>query len=151
MGDARYAQLQAVQELVRRGMLESLVRDDVLASPQATRNYLQVTLAREVREVFWCLFLDSQHRVLASQPLFYGTIDGASVYPREVVRACLSHNAAAVIFAHNHPSGVAEPSQADRRITTRLREALDLVDIRTLDHIIIAGNQSVSMAELGML
>lgn len=151
LGDAKYAVLQATYELCRRSMVESLHRDDVLTSPAATREYLLATLARETREVFWCLFLDAQHRVMASEALFYGTIDGASVYPREVVKACLHHNAAAVIFAHNHPSGVAEPSQADRRVTQRLREALALVDIRTLDHIIVAGNRTVSMAEMGLV
>ncbi len=151
LGDAKFAQLHASCELSRRHMRESLARGDALTSPDTTRKYLVATLGREQREVFWCLFLDSQHRVLASEALFYGTIDGASVYPREVVKASLAHNAAAVIFAHNHPSGVAEPSQADQRITRRLKDALALVDIRTLDHLIVAGNRTVSMAEMGLV
>ena len=151
LGDAKFALLHAMLELSRRSLHETLQREDALTSPDATRRYLVATLSREQREVFWCLFLDAQHRVIASEALFYGTIDGASVYPREVARACLKHNAAAVIFAHNHPSGVAEPSQADRRITARLRDALALLDIRTLDHFIVAANRAVSMAEMGLL
>lgn len=151
MGDAKYAALQAVFELSRRAMIETLQRDSALTSPKDTQNYLLHVLANEQREVFWCLFLDNQHRVIASEALFYGTIDQASVYPREVIRACIQHNAAAVIFAHNHPSGSAEPSQADKRMTTQLGKALALIDIRMLDHIIVAGSITVSMAEMGMI
>jgi len=151
MGDAKYASLQAVFELSRRAMMESLQRDSALTSPKETQNYLLHLLGNEQREVFWCLFLDNQHRIIASEALFYGTIDQANVYPREVIKACLRHNAAAVIFAHNHPSGSTEPSQADKKMTHRLHEALALVDIRMLDHIIVAGSSTVSMAELGMI
>ena len=151
MGDAKYAALQAVFELSRRAMMESIQRDPALTSPRDTQNYLLHLLASEQREVFWCLFLDNQHRVIASEALFYGTIDQASVYPREVIKACLRHNAAAVIFAHNHPSGATEPSQADKKMTHHLGEALALIDIRMLDHIIVAGTSTVSMAELGMI
>ncbi|MDG1938774.1 MAG: DNA repair protein RadC [Pseudomonadales bacterium] len=151
MGDAKYAALQAVFELSRRAMMEPLQRDGALTSPEDTQAYLLHLLGHEHREVFWCLFLDNQHRVIASEALFYGTIDQANVYPREVIKACLQHNAAAVIFAHNHPSGAAEPSQADKKITQRLAKALALIDIRMLDHIIVAGSSTVSMAKLGMI
>ena len=151
MGDAKYASLQAVFELSRRAMMESLQRDSALTSPKDTQNYLLHLLGNEQREVFWCLFLDNQHRVIASEALFHGTIDQASVYPREVIKACIRHNAAAVIFAHNHPSGSTEPSQADKKMTHRLHQALALIDIRMLDHIIVAGSSTVSMAEMGMI
>lgn len=151
LGDAKYAALQAVFELSRRAILEPLKRDNALTRPQDTRNYLLSILAHEQREVFWCLFLDNQHRVIASEALAYGTIDQANIYPREVVKVCISRNACAVIFAHNHPSGSDQPSQADRNITRRLRDALALIDVRTLDHLIIAGNQTTSMAELGLI
>ncbi len=151
IGNAKYALLQAALELSRRAMLEPLESQSALTNPQSTRRYLHALLSHEDKEVFWCLFLDNQHRVLASEALFKGTIDCANVYPREVMKACLAHNAAAVIFAHNHPSGVARPSQADSRLTRRLRDALALIDIRTLDHIIVAGNSTVSMSELGLL
>lgn len=151
LGDAKYAALQAVFELSRRAILEPLKRDSALTRPQDTRNYLLSILAHEQREVFWCLFLDNQHRVIASEALAYGTIDQANIYPREVIKACISRNACAVIFAHNHPSGSDQPSQADRNITRRLRDALALIDVRTLDHLIIAGNQTTSMAELGLI
>ena len=151
LGLAKYAQLQAVVEMSRRQLLETLARGDALTSPQATRRYLQAQLMDEGREVFACLFLDSQHRVIIFEVLFFGTIDSASVYPREVVKCCLRHNAAAVIFAHNHPSGVAEPSQADKRITERLCDALALVDIRVLDHFVVGDGEVVSFAERGLL
>ena len=151
LGDAKYCQLQAVLEMAHRHLGESLAKGDVLASPEATRQYLHSRLQPYLHEVFACLFLDNRHQVIAFEELFQGTIDGASVYPREVLRRCLHHNAAAVIFAHNHPSGVAEPSNADERITLRLKEALALVDIRVLDHIIVGDGQSVSLAERGLL
>ncbi len=151
LGDAKFCQLQAVLEMAHRHLGESLARNDVLTSPEATRRYLRTRLQSYPHEVFACLFLDNRHRVIAFEELFQGTIDGASVYPREVLRRCLHHNAAAVIFAHNHPSGVAEPSRADAHITRRLREALSLVDIRVLDHIVIGHDQCVSLAERGML
>jgi DNA repair protein RadC len=122
----------------------------LLTSPQASKNYVKLQLATYEHEVFACLFMDNRNRVITFDELFRGTIDGASVYPREVVKACLSHNAAAVIFAHNHPSGVAEPSLADERITNRLKEALALIDVRVLDHLIV-GEEVVSFAERGLL
>ncbi len=151
LGTAKYAQLQAVLEMARRHLLETLTRSDALTSPELTRRYLRLQLQHEPREVFAALFLDSQHRVLAFERLALGTIDNAAVYPREVLRRCLHHGAAAVIFAHNHPSGVAEPSQADRHLTDRLREALALVDIRVLDHIVVGSGSSTSFAERGWL
>ncbi len=123
---------------------------DALVSPDDTRAYLKIQLDGELAEKFCCLFMDNRNRVITFETLFKGTIDGASVYPREVVRACLSHNAAAVIFAHNHPSGVAEPSRADEQITIRLKSALELIDVRVLDHIIV-GDECVSMAERGLI
>ena len=126
-------------------------RVDVLTSPEASRQFLIHRLACNDREVFACIFLDNRHRVIAFEELFYGTIDGASVHPREVVKRALEHNAAAVIFAHNHPSGVAEPSGADERITRRLKEALEIVDVRSLDHIIVGGTETVSLAERGLM
>lgn len=151
LGEAKFAQLQAVLEMARRHLHENLQASDVLSSPSLTREYLRAQLRSEVREAFAVLFLDNQHRVLAFEPLFYGTIDGAAVYPREVVRRCLHHNAAAVIVAHNHPSGIAEPSQADHRITDRLRDALALVDIRLIDHVIVGASECVSFSERGWL
>ncbi len=121
-----------------------------LASPQASKDYVKLQLATFEHEVFACLFMDNRHRVITFEELFRGTIDGASVYPREVVKACLRHNAAAVIFAHNHPSGVAEPSVADERITKRLKDALALIDVRVLDHLIV-GEEVISFAERGLL
>ncbi|PLX62182.1 DNA repair protein RadC [Sedimenticola selenatireducens] len=149
LGSAKFAQLQAVLEMGRRHLREQIHRADVLTSPQQTRDYLRARLAGYPYEVFACLFLDNRHRVIEYEELFRGTIDGASVHPREVVRQSLSHNAAALILAHNHPSGVAEPSQADRAITRRLKSALELVDIRLLDHIIIGSGEICSLAELG--
>jgi DNA repair protein RadC len=122
-----------------------------LSSPEAVRNYLQLSLYDRAHEVFVCVFLDSQHRVIACDELFRGTLGQTSVYPREVVKTALAHNAAAVMFAHNHPSGVAEPSRADELLTQSLKQALALVDIRTLDHFVIAGSQLVSFAERGLL
>jgi len=151
LGSAKYAQLQAVLEMSRRHMLEQLQRGDSLTSPQASRDYLLSQLRDSPHEIFACLFLDNRHRVIVFEPLFRGTIDGANVYPREVVKAALKHNAAAVILAHNHPSGVAEPSQADESITQRLKQALALVDIRVLDHIIVGDGITVSLAERGLL
>lgn len=151
LGTAKYAQLQAVLEMARRHLHETLQRSDALTSPELTRRYLRLQLQHEVREVFAALYLDSQHRVLAFEPIAHGTIDSAAVYPREVLRRCLHHHAAAVIFAHNHPSGVAEPSQADRRITERLCDALALVDIRVLDHIVVGEGGCTSFAERGWL
>ncbi len=150
MGEAKYVQLQAVLEMARRHLAERLKRGESFNSPELSRSFLQQRLRDYPREVFACLFLDNRHRLIAYEELFRGTIDGASVHPREVVRKALEHNAAALILAHNHPSGVAEPSAADRHITARLRDALALVDVRVLDHIVV-GDDTVSMAELGWI
>ena len=151
LGIAKYAQLQAVLEMSRRHLLEQLQRDDALESPETTRHYLSSRLRHYRHEVFACLFLDNRHRVIAFEELFRGTIDGASVHPREVVVRALHHNAAALILAHNHPSGVAEPSRADISLTRRLTDALALVDIRILDHLVIGDGPGVSLAERGLL
>ena len=151
VGVSRYAQLQAALELARRRALQDIGEGDVLSSPDQTRRFLQYHLGGRSREVFSCLFLDSQHRVLRCEDLFFGTLDGAAVYPREVAVRALQYNAAALIFAHNHPSGVAEPSSADRRITERLCAALGLLDIRVLDHVIVGRGRAFSFAEQGLL
>ncbi|MEX0732297.1 MAG: DNA repair protein RadC [Aquisalimonadaceae bacterium] len=151
LGTAKYAQLQAVLEMARRHLQHELERGDAITSPGATRRFLQSRLRHHPHEVFACLFLDNRHRVLRFEELFRGTIDAASVHPREVVKRALTLNAAAVIVAHNHPSGVAEPSRADERITHRLRDALALVDIRLLDHLVIGDGEPVSLAERGLL
>ena len=151
LGDAKYAQLQAVLEMARRHLQEKLVRGDALSNIDDTRAYLTACLRAYPHEVFGCLFLDNRHRVIAFEELFHGTLDGASVHPREVVKRALAHNAAALIFAHNHPSGVSEPSRADEQITLRLKEALALVDIRVLDHFIIGDGRALSLAERGIL
>ena len=151
LGPGKYAQLQAVQELAQRHLLESLQRKDVLTSAALSRRYVKSRLRAYHREVFLCLFLDSQHRVIAQEELFQGSIDSATVYPREVLSRAFYHNAAALIFAHNHPSGVAEPSEADIAITQRLKSALDLVDIKTLDHLVVGDEIVTSMAERGLL
>lgn len=151
LGSAKYSQLQAVLEMGRRHLSETLSRGAALNSPALVRDYLSSHLRHRPHEVFAALFLDNQHRLLVYEELFQGTIDGASVYPREVVKRALGHNAAALILAHNHPSGVAEPSQADRRITDRLRDALALVDIRVLDHLVVGDGEIVSFAERGWL
>ena len=151
LGPAKFAQLQAVLEMARRHLAERLQRDSALESPQAVRDYLKAQLRHEPHEVFACLFLDSKHRVLAFEVLFHGSIDSASVYPRQVVKRSLAHNAAALILTHNHPSGVAEPSQADRILTKRLQDALALIDVRVLGHFIVGDGEPLSMAELGWL
>lgn len=151
LGPARAARLVAAGEMARRSLEQSVIRCDVMGSPAQTRQFLTAKLRHLRHEVFACLFLDSQHRLIAFRELFRGTIDGASVYPREVVVESLGHNAAAVILAHNHPSGVAEPSLADRQITRRLVDALALVDIRVLDHLVVGEGQTVSFAERGLL
>lgn len=151
LGEAKYVQLQAVMEIARRHLSESLTRGAPLSNPQAAGDYLQARLRDRDHEVFAVLFLDSQHRVLACEELARGTLDGASVYPREVVKAALKRNAAAVILAHNHPSGVAEPSAADRALTERLKQALGVVDIRVLDHLVVGDGRPVSFAERGWL
>lgn len=151
VGPAKYARLRAATELVCRQALQAVRAGDVLSSPGDTRRFLQYHLGSRRREIFTCLFLDSQHRVQRCEDLFFGTLDGAAVYPREVAVRALQYGAAAVIFAHNHPSGVAEPSSADRRITERLCAALALLDIRVLDHIIVGSGQEYSFAEQGLL
>ncbi len=151
MGQAKYVQLQAVQEMARRALHEEMQAGDALNSPRAVRDYLQLLLRGRGREVFMTIYLDAQHRVIASEELFHGTLTQTSVYPREVVKRALHHNAAALIFAHNHPSGVAEPSQSDRLLTDALKQSLSLVDVRVLDHFIVAGAGCLSFAESGML
>lgn len=151
LGPAKCAALQAAIELSRRHLRETLQRGDVLASPNHTRQFLSAQLRDRPQEVFGCVFLDTRHRVIRYIELFQGTVDGAAVHPREVVRQALDLNAAAVIAAHNHPSGVAEPSTADRNLTRRLAEALALVDIRLLDHVIIGDGEWVSFAERGWM
>ena len=151
LGPAKAAMLAAVLELARRALQEQLRAGTALTAPGAVRDYLRLTLGSRPHEAFLCLFLDAQHRVTSIEELFRGTLTQTSVYPREVVKAALAANAAAVIFAHNHPSGVAQPSQADELLTRQLKEALALVDIRVLDHFIVAGNQALSFAERGLL
>jgi DNA repair protein RadC len=151
MGESKYVLLQAALELAQRHMLEELRRSDCLDSSVITRNYVQSRLRPYTREVFLCLFLDNHNRVIAAEELFRGTIDNASIHPRVVVDRALFHNAAALIFAHNHPSGVAEPSHADIGITRRLKNALSLIDIRTLDHFVVGDTEVVSLAERGVL
>jgi DNA repair protein RadC len=151
LGPAGYAQLQAALELARRHYQELMQNGPALANPRATREFLRMRLRDLEHEVFCCLYLDNRHRVIAFEELFRGTIDGASVHPREVVKRALIRNAAAVILAHNHPSGVAEPSQADESITRRLKDALALVDIRVLDHLVVGDAACTSFAERGLL
>lgn len=151
VGPARYAVMQAALELTRRHFREALRLGPALAAPELTRTFLQAQLRDRPYEVFCCLYLDNRHRLIAFEELFRGTIDRAGVHPREVLRQTLLHNAAAVIFAHNHPSGVLEPSQADELITRRLKEALALMDVRVLDHFIIGDGQCYSFSEHGLL
>ena len=151
IGPARYAILKAAVELATRHLRETLSVGPALAAPQATSAFLVAQLRDRPYEVFCCLYVDSRHRLIAFEELFRGTIDRAGVHPREVVRQTLLHNAAAVIFAHNHPSGVLEPSQADELITRRLKEALSLLDVRVLDHIIIGDGRCYSFAEHGLI
>ncbi len=151
VGPAKGAELAAVVELARRSLAQEARVCDALASPQAVRDYLRLSLAARPHEVFVGLYLDSQNRLLAADELFRGTLAQTSVYPREVVKAALARNAAAMIFAHNHPSGVAEPSRADELLTQALKQALALVDIRTLDHFVVAGGRLTSFAERGLL
>ena len=151
LGTAKYVQLQACLEMSKRHLAEQLKQGHTLTSSQATKNYLISELRNETREVFAVLFLNNQHQVIKFERLFYGTIDAAAVYPRIVVEHALKHQAAAVILSHNHPSGIAESSIADKQITQRLEKALDLIDVRVLDHMIIAGHQCYSFAEQGEL
>jgi len=151
LGEAKFAQLQAVMEIGRRHLYAVLEDGVELTSPEKTQDYLIAQLRDIEHEVFACLFLDNRHRVMQFKTLFHGTIDGTSVYSREVVKQALKINAAAVIFTHNHPSGVAEPSEADTSLTRRLIDALKLVDIRVLDHIIVGNGQCVSFAQRGLI
>jgi DNA repair protein RadC len=151
MGPAKHLQLLAAAELSRRALAQEVTRGTPLTSPRDSAAYLRAWLTAYPYEVFACLFLDNRHRVIAAEELFRGTIDGASVHPREVVRRAIALNAAAVICAHNHPSGVAEPSAADVAITRRLSEALALIDVRVLDHFVIGDGTPLSMAERGLL
>ena len=151
LGPAKYTQLQAVLELSQRHLLEGLQRSDSLTSPNATKQYFQAKMRDYPHEVFSCIYLDNRNRIIDYCELFKGSLAGASVYPREVVKQALSYNAAAVIFAHNHPSGIAEPSQADKQITQQLRKALGLVEIRVLDHIVVGDGICVSFSERGLL
>ncbi|MFK7159574.1 DNA repair protein RadC [Marinospirillum sp. MEB164] len=151
LGAAKYAQLQAVLEMAKRHLEAELVRGEALTSPEAAARYLKLQLRDLPYEVFALLLLDNQHRVLRYEALFRGTVDAASVYPREVVKLVLEHNAAAVILAHNHPSGIAEPSRADEQITQRLKQALQSVDVRILDHFVIGDGEPVSFAARGLL
>jgi DNA repair protein RadC len=150
IGPAKRARLVAALELARRSLAEQLSDRASLSNPRESGDYLSARLRHLPYEVFACLYLDNRHRVLAFEELFRGTLDGASVHPREVVRACLKHNAAAVIFAHNHPSGVAEPSDADQAITRELGQALKLIGVRVLDHLVIGHGDPVSMAARGL-
>ncbi|WP_404416954.1 DNA repair protein RadC [Marinospirillum sp.] len=151
LGSAKFAQLQAVLEMAQRHLEAELKRGEGLTSPEAAGRYLKMQLRDLPHEVFALLLLDNQHRVLHFETLFRGTLDGASVYPREVVKLALAHNAAAVILAHNHPSGIAEPSGSDEQITRRLKEALALVEVRVLDHLLIGDGEPVSFAARGLL
>ena len=152
MGPAKYAQLQAVLEMSRRALAEDLQQASSLTTPAAVRDFLRLHLAGLRHEVFFALWLDAQHRLITAEILFSGSLTQTSVYPREVIKHALAHNAAAVIFAHNHPSGVAEPSAADRTLTHELKQALAMVDVKILDHFIVAGmGEPLSFAERGML
>lgn len=151
LGPAKFAQLQAILEMGRRHLAERARQKPALENPQAVRDYLKSMLRHEPHEVFGCLFLDSKHQVLTFEALFRGSIDSTSVHPRQVVKRALAHNAAAVILCHNHPSGSTEPSQADRMLTERLQDALELIDVRVLDHFIIGDGDPLSMAEYGWM
>ncbi len=151
MGSSKYAQLQAIFEMSRRALTEQMQTRDVLTSPKQVRDYLCLKLGAFNREVFMVLFLDAQNRVVATEEMFSGTLTQTSVYPREVVKRALHHNAASVIFAHNHPSGIAQQSLADETLTAALKQALALMDVRVLDHFIVAGNSILSFAERGIL
>ena len=152
MGPAKFAQLQAVLEMSRRALAETMTEGNALTTPGAVRDYLRLNLSGLAHEVFFALWLDSQNRLIAAEELFRGSLTQTSVYPREVVKKALWHNAAAVVLAHNHPSGVSEPSSADQSLTRELKQALALVDVRVLDHFIVAGQcQPLSFAERGLL
>ncbi|WP_460122305.1 RadC family protein [Pseudomonas sp. H3_G09] len=151
LGPAKFAQLQAAQEMSKRHLAERSRQKPALENPQVVRDYLKAMLRHEPHEVFGCLFLDSKHQVLNFEALFRGSIDNTSVHPREVVKRALANNAAAVILCHNHPSGNTDPSQADRLLTKRLQKALELIDVRVLDHFIVGDGEPLSMAECGWM
>jgi DNA repair protein RadC len=151
IGSSKYVQLQAIFEMSRRALNEQMQVKDILSSPKQVRDYLCLKLGNLTREVFLVLFLDAQNRIVTTEEMFSGTLTQTSVYPREVVKRALHHNVASVIFAHNHPSGIAQQSQADELITKQLKQALALVDVRVLDHFIVAGNNTLSFAEQGLL
>lgn len=151
LGDAKFAQLQASTEMSRRYFESSLQRGNAIENPTAMKSYLSLELRDYPREVFAMLSLDTRHRAIAFDKLFFGTLNSASVYPREIVKKALEHNAAAVVFAHNHPSGIAEPSSQDEHITKNLKSALSLVDIKVLDHIVVGDGETVSLAERGLM
>ena len=150
VGRTRYAILQAINEIARRSLLETMKKGDVLANPDQVREYLLMKIRDYKHETFVCLFLDNQHRLIAFEEMFRGTISGASVHPREIVKRCLHHNAAAIIFAHNHPSGSSSPSKSDKHITQELKESLGLIDVRVLDHFVV-GEDLTSFAEESLL
>ena len=151
LGSAKYVQLQAVLEMARRALQEKLAGGVALGSPQAVRDYLRLRLQSLEHEVFVGVFLDAQNRLIAIEDLFRGTLTQTSVYPREIVKRALKHNAASLIFAHNHPSGIAEPSRADEMLTQTLKQALALVDVKVLDHFVIGSGRALSFAERGLL
>ena len=151
IGSSKYVQLQAIFEMSRRALSEQLQRRDVLNSPQAVRDFLVLKLGGLSKEVFLVLFLDTQNRLLATEEMFSGSLTETSVYPREIVKRALHHNAAAVIFAHNHPTGIAQQSSADELLTKQLKQALALVDVKVLDHFIVAGNQTLSFSQKGLI
>ena len=151
MGPAKSAQFAAALELANRSLKERLKERPALTSPGAVRDYLRLAIGAREHEVFVCIWLDAQHRVIEIDVPFRGTLTQTSVYPREIVKAALGFNAAAVIFAHNHPSGAAQPSQADELLTRSLKEALALVDVKVLDHFVVAGHQAISFAERGLV
>jgi len=151
LGAAKYTQLQAVMEMARRALSDELKNGDALHSPEAVRNFLRLTLNHKEHEVFIAIFLDARNRTIAIEEMFNGTLTQASVYPREVVKRALFHNAAAIIFAHNHPSGVAEPSETDKILTESLKKALALVDVKVLDHFIVGNRTAMSFAENGLI
>jgi DNA repair protein RadC len=151
LGPAKRAQFAAAIELVRRSLREKMKKTAALTSPQAVRDYLRLKLAARKEEAFLCIWLDAQHHTIDIQEAFSGTLTQTSVYPREIVKAALRYNAAAVIFAHNHPSGVAQPSRSDELLTRNLKDALELIEVKVLDHFIVAGHQAISFAERGLL
>lgn len=151
LGQAKYVLLQAVLEIAKRHLRETLERGDTLNNPNQTQEYLIRQLRHRGQEIFACLYLDNRHRIIRFSELFKGTINGATVHPREILKEALKFNAAAVILCHNHPSGVAEPSQADLMLTEKLRQTLELVDVRVLDHIIIGDGEVASLAQRGLL